>query len=226
MDFTEKEPDCGLGCQEADRCPLASRLKAYERGMRQAEHRINETCSRIGQVFRQIADSLQGVADAETMVRPLARLDREDMLRECIRRLMEERDADGCFLMKRKSQWQAIYRILVDRGLGVAEGDYAGFERLVWRIQPDAGRGLQDQLRSGWHPQERSRWYWCPRLHQAGPVCREECEAARTEHGRVHSSRVERRCLLPLDESRLREDREHRGSRSQQRRQWRLIERR
>ena len=136
MDFTEKEPDCGLGCQEADRCPLASRLKAYERGMRQAEHRINETCSRIGQVFRQIADSLQGVADAETMVRPLARLDREDMLRECIRRLMEERDADGCFLMKRKSQWQAIYRILVDWGLGIAEGDYAGFERLVWRIQP------------------------------------------------------------------------------------------
>ena len=127
MDFTEKEPDCGLGCQEADRCPLASRLKAYERGMRQAEHRMNETCSKLGQVFRQIADSLQGIADEKKMVRPLAWLDKEDM---------QERDADGRFLMKRKSQWQAIYRILVDRGLGVAEGDYAGFERLVWRIQP------------------------------------------------------------------------------------------
>lgn len=136
MSFTETEPNIWTGCQGTACCPLASRLSAYERGIRQAEHRMNETCSRIGQVFRQIADSLQGIADAETMIRPLARLGMEDTLRECIRLLMEERDDQGNFLMSRKSQWQAIYRILADKKLGVADSDYTGFERLAWRIQP------------------------------------------------------------------------------------------
>jgi len=90
----------------------------------------------MGQVFRQIADSLLGVVDIETMTRPLVRLETEDVLRECIQLLMEEHDGQGAFLMNRKSQWQAIYRILADRRLGVADGDYTGFERLVWRIQP------------------------------------------------------------------------------------------
>ena len=38
--------------------------------------------------------------------------------------------------MKRKCHWQAIYRIIVDKELGVANGDYEGFLQLAGRIEP------------------------------------------------------------------------------------------
>ena len=136
MSFTETDICHELGCQGIEHCPLASRLIAYERHIRQAEQRINEACSKIGRVFGQIGSSLMGVADAEKIAKPLARLGTEDTLRACIAQLMEERDERGDYLMSRKSQWQAIYRILADKQLCIADNDYTGFERLVWRIQP------------------------------------------------------------------------------------------
>ena len=97
---------------------------------------LKETCGRLGKLFGEIAEALQGVASMEQATAPLAKVTEEDMLRNCISMLMQERDARGRYLVSSKCQWQAIYRILADHGLGVADGDYAGFERLAWRIQP------------------------------------------------------------------------------------------
>ena len=103
--------------------------------MGHTETRVNEVCNKIGRLFGEIAASLQGVVEASVLTRPLATLNKEDGLRACVGQLMEERDERGNYFFRNKSHWQAIYRILADRGL-CAEGDYTGFERLVWRIQP------------------------------------------------------------------------------------------
>ena len=124
------------GCKGMADCPLTARMRRYELDINRMEQQLDEVCSRIGQVFRDIADSLQGVVVPTLAAAPLATMNMEDKLRDCIQQLVEARDARGRFLVSRKSQWQAVYRILADRGLGVADGDYAGFERLVWRIQP------------------------------------------------------------------------------------------
>ena len=53
------------------------------------------------------------------------------MIRSCIGQLMEVniRDSRGRMrpLFNKASHWQAIYRILVDFGLGAVDGDYLGF---------------------------------------------------------------------------------------------------
>ena len=98
-----------------------------------------DTCNRLGRLFGEIAEALQGLAVMEMQTAQQARME-EDMLRTCIYELMEERDAKGRHLVNSKCQWQAIYRVLVDKGIGVAEGDYTGFEQLVWRIQPTGCR--------------------------------------------------------------------------------------
>ena len=85
--------------------------------------------------MEMMAETLQEIPDIPP-VSPL-RTKTEDAIRECILQLMNEKDDNGKFLFKNKSHWQAVYRIIVDKALGIADGDYVGFERLARWIQPE-----------------------------------------------------------------------------------------
>jgi hypothetical protein len=129
-------PEERVGCQGVI-CPLASELKVLEQHVLQMEQRVKDhNCrmSRMALLFRLMADSLEGMAP------PLAasglKKGKESVLRTCIALLMEARDDKGHYLFHGKNHWQAVYRIIVDRQLGVADGDYAGFDSLVWQIEP------------------------------------------------------------------------------------------
>lgn len=53
---------------------------------------LKETCGRLGKLFGEIAEALQGVASMEQATAPLAKVTEEDMLRNCISMLMQERE--------------------------------------------------------------------------------------------------------------------------------------
>lgn len=134
------QPEDRAGCQGVI-CPLASELRVYEQHVRQMENRIKEhfsQMSRMGMLFRLMADSLEGIADVHAVTNFVT--DTEAILRKCIALLMESRDDKGRYIFRSKNHWQAIYRIVVDRQLGVSDGDYAGFESLVWKIEPHGCR--------------------------------------------------------------------------------------
>ena len=129
-----EQPENRAGCQGVI-CPLASDLRMLEKHVIQMEKSILGKCSRIGLLFRLMADSLDGI-NAEVPAANNLMADTEETLRRCIALLMATRDSRGRYLFRSKSHWQGIYRIVVDRQLGVADGDYAGFESLAWRIEP------------------------------------------------------------------------------------------
>lgn len=134
------QPEDRAGCQGVI-CPLASELRVYEQHVRQMENRIKEhfsQMSRMGMFFRLMADSLEGIADVHAVTNFVT--DTEAILRKCIALLMESRDDKGRYIFRSKNHRQAIYRIVVDRQLGVSDGDYAGFESLVWKIEPHGCR--------------------------------------------------------------------------------------
>ena len=140
MISTCEHSENGMGCQWVV-CPLASELKKCEQHVRQMEQLIMEhrsQMSRMGMLFRLMADAMEGIADK--LPASTTKADREQILCQCIVLLMEAKDSKGKFLFRRKSHWQAVYRIIVDRKLGVADGDYAGFESLVWKIEPPGCR--------------------------------------------------------------------------------------
>lgn len=140
METICEQPENRVGCQGVI-CPLASELRVYEQHVRQMEERVREhynQMSRMGMLFRLMADSLEGLADVNA-VNSLA-TGTEPVLRRCIVLLMEAKDKKGRYLFRSKNHWQAVYRIIVDRQLGVADGDYAGFESLVWQIEPPVCR--------------------------------------------------------------------------------------
>lgn len=135
-----EQPENQTGCRGIV-CPLALELKMSEQHVRQMEERVKEhycQMSRMGMLFRLMADSLEGLADVHAF-NDLA-TGTEPILRKCIALLMEAKDKKGCYLFRSKNHWQAIYRIIVDRQLGVSDGDYAGFESLVWKIEPHGCR--------------------------------------------------------------------------------------
>lgn len=122
-------------------CPLASELRVYEQHVRQMEERVKEhhnQITRMSLLFRLMADLLEGLADVPT-VKSLV-MGKDQILQRCIILLMEAKNKKGRYLFRSKNHWQAIYRIVVDRKLGVADGDYAGFESLVWQIEPPSCR--------------------------------------------------------------------------------------
>lgn len=132
-----EQPENRAGCLGVI-CPLASDLRVLEQHVSQMEKRVMGSCSRMGLLFRLMANSLEGIAEPATKIIPTA--GHEETLRNCIVLLMETKDSKGKYLFRSKSHWQGIYRIVVDRQLGVADGDYAGFESLVWRIEPPGCR--------------------------------------------------------------------------------------
>jgi hypothetical protein len=85
-----------------------------------------------------MADSLEDITDIPSV--NILRNDIEQTLCKCIVLLMEAKDSKGKYLFRSKNHWQAVYRIIVDRKLGVADGDYAGFESLTWKIEPPGCR--------------------------------------------------------------------------------------
>ena len=140
MITTSEQPENSLGCQWSI-CPLASELKLCEQHVRQMEMRVKDhrnQMSRLSMLFRLIADSIEGVTD-NPPVNPM-KTNLERSLCKCIALLMEAKDTRGKYLFRNKCHWQAVYRIIVDRKLGIADGDYAGFESLVWKIEPPGCR--------------------------------------------------------------------------------------
>lgn len=137
MITTSEVPENRAGCQGVI-CPLASDLRVLERHVSQMEKRVLGSCSRLGLLFRMMAESLEGITEPPAVKPPVGGT--EQTLRRCIVLLMEAKDENGKFLFRCKSHWQGVYRIVVDRQLGVADGDYAGFESLAWRIEPSGCR--------------------------------------------------------------------------------------
>lgn len=140
MNVSNKKSENCLGCQWVT-CPLASKLKLCEQHVRQMELRILEHCSqmsRMGMLFRLMADSLEGVKDIPPV--STSKSNKEQILCQCIALLMETKNNKGKYLFRSKNHWQAVYRIVVDRHLGVSDGDYAGFESLAWKIEPPGCR--------------------------------------------------------------------------------------
>lgn len=54
---------------------------------------------------------------------------------QCIAQLMEERVGDGS-LFNRQSHWQAVYRILVDKGY-CRDSDFDGFDAFIRAVMPE-----------------------------------------------------------------------------------------
>ena len=59
----------------------------------------------------------------------------EDRIRRCIALLMEEKEGDEP-LFCQQSHWQAVYRILVDKGY-CNDSDFDGFDVFIRRVMPD-----------------------------------------------------------------------------------------
>ena len=61
-----------------------------------------------------------------------------DKLAPALKKLMEHREPDGRYLVTRKVHWQAIFRILVDRGIYPDGTDYRGFCCYMEEVFPTA----------------------------------------------------------------------------------------
>ena len=62
----------------------------------------------------------------------------ESTLSSSLERLMHHRTPDGRYLVTRKVHWQAIFRILVDRGIYPDGTDYRGFCCYMEEVFPTA----------------------------------------------------------------------------------------
>lgn len=58
---------------------------------------------------------------------------------EALSKLLQHRTPDGRYLVTRKVHWQAIFRILVDRGIYPDGTDYRGFCCYIEEVFPTAG---------------------------------------------------------------------------------------
>lgn len=59
----------------------------------------------------------------------------ESNLLSCIETLMSEKESNGDWLVSQGNHWIAIFRIVVDKNLGVSESDYTGFCNMIDRIK-------------------------------------------------------------------------------------------
>ena len=119
-------------------CPLTAYIRSHEERMRAMEGRFLLYEKRRQRLFGEITRALVEMMELPTETKPLRR--EEERLRDCLRQLMDEKDGKGRFVFKRKCHWQGVYRFVVDHELGVADGDYAGFERLARWIAPEPCR--------------------------------------------------------------------------------------
>lgn len=65
---------------------------------------------------------------------------KEPSLLSCIETLMEEKDEKGNYLVNKGNHWIAIFRIIVDKGLGVSNTDYLGFCNMIESMKPEGFR--------------------------------------------------------------------------------------
>ena len=77
-----------------------------------------------GKGIREIRTKVMQVVDTET---PMSNDGKKSKLIACIEALMEEKDEKGKYLVNHASQWIAIFRVIVDKGLGTTNTDYQGF---------------------------------------------------------------------------------------------------
>lgn len=64
----------------------------------------------------------------------------EPSLLACIEFLMNEKDNDGDYLVNKGIHWIAIFRIFVDKNLGVSNSDYLGFCNMIESLKPGGFR--------------------------------------------------------------------------------------
>lgn len=137
MELTEELPENWAGCQGTTDCPLASELRKYDKRILRIERRFSVRCGRLGELLMEAAGQLMEMG---FMPQPPGQNSEESTIKECIRLLMEAKDERGHYLVRRKAHWQAIYRILVDKNIGVSNGDYSGFGMFAQRIGADKCR--------------------------------------------------------------------------------------
>lgn len=65
---------------------------------------------------------------------------KEPSLLACIEYLMDEKDKDGGYLVNKGIHWIAIFRIFVDKNLGVSNTDYLGFCMMMKGLKPEGFR--------------------------------------------------------------------------------------
>ena len=93
--------------------------------------------------FDLTADERQAIIELDIMLdlihqdmaRLAAKASTEDRIRECIALLMTER-YKGEPLFNLQSHWQAVYRILVDKGY-CTDSDFDGFDVFIRRVMPE-----------------------------------------------------------------------------------------
>ena len=57
----------------------------------------------------------------------------------CLEALMEEKDADGQYIVSQGNHWIAIFRIFADKGK-VSDSDYKGFCEMIKKMKPSGFR--------------------------------------------------------------------------------------
>lgn len=63
-----------------------------------------------------------------------------DKLLSCIETIMDEKDERGNYLVNQSSHWIAIFRVIVDKGLGTTNTDYQGFCSMITEMKPQGFR--------------------------------------------------------------------------------------
>ena len=102
------------------------------------QHWVELTPEQINSIFyldkmlEQIHAEVQHLPEAEAD--PLE-VEVEDRIRKCIALLMAERYGDEP-LFNIQGHWQAVYRILVDKGF-CRDSDFDGFDAFIQRVMPD-----------------------------------------------------------------------------------------
>lgn len=61
-------------------------------------------------------------------------------LLSCIEKLMDEKDEKGKYLVSQGNHWIAIFRMVVDKGLGASNTDYLGFCNMIEGLKPEGFR--------------------------------------------------------------------------------------
>lgn len=88
----------------------------------------------------------------------------------CIDALMDEKDADGQYIVNQGNHWIAIFRIVADKGLGVSGTDYKGFCEMIDNLKPSGFRIplKHDNLRKitdGIYSRPFDKWYYDPNFN-------------------------------------------------------------
>lgn len=95
-------------------------------------------------------DMTMQIIDTNAMIKTNIEKGETPSLLSCIETLMEEKDEEGNYLVRKGLHWIAIFRIVVDKGLGVSNTDYLGFCNMIEGMKPEGFRVplKQDNLKA------------------------------------------------------------------------------